>query len=169
MSWFKPLLRSTILALAVMSGAALAGCTMAPVHGGFVEEGALDVAYGEPNSRTEQLIYQELALRLGESSAPSVPLVSVSAAISGATEALSETRPANPNTMRSLTITARMTVSPRDGSATAPVTITRTATAEYTTNAQALSAQEARDEAEERAARAVAESLRLALLASYAR
>jgi LPS-assembly lipoprotein len=167
MSWSKTLLRNGFLAISLAAGTVLAGCTMGPVHSGAIAQSSPALTYAEPNSRLEQVVYQELALRLGASTSPSASLVNVSVATSGATEALSGSP--NPNTLRSLTVTAQMTVSPADGSATEPITLTRSATAQYTTNAQALAAQEARNEAEERAARAVAESLRLAYLASLVR
>jgi hypothetical protein len=167
MSWSNALLRNALLIAAFGVGAALAGCTMAPVHSSAMAQSSPALAYGEPSSRLEQVVYQELALRLGESRSPSASLVTVAVSTSGSTEALSDT--VDPNTLRSVTVTAQMTVSPRGGSATEPITLSRTATAQYTTNAQALAAQESRNQAEEQAARAVAESLRLAYLASLVR
>jgi LPS-assembly lipoprotein len=146
----------------------LAGCNAAPLYGsgpGLAPSAPL-IAYAEPVSRLDQVIYNELRLRLPPSQAPGAPRLAVTAATTGFDEALSRT--ANPNTLRAITVTATATLTPAAPGAN-PVRITRAATANYTTNDSALSSQEAVIEASERAARAAAEQLRLALLAELAR
>ena len=75
----------------------------------------------------------------------------------------------NSNEAAAVTVTATLTITRRDGSTVAPVVLTRTATAQYTTNSQVLASTTAVNEASERAAKAAAESLRLAILASLSR
>jgi Predicted secreted (periplasmic) protein len=168
MSWSERLLRSGFLGFVLVAGGALSACTMAPVYSNpQAVAQRLAFTYAEPNSRLEQIVYQELRLRLGESHAPDARRARVALAVSGGRVGLSEN--INPQTMGQMTVTATLTLAPPAGGTAAPVTITRTATANYTTNSQAFSAREAVIEAQERAARAVAESLRLALLAGAAR
>ncbi|GLQ54533.1 hypothetical protein [Devosia nitrariae] len=168
MSWSNLFLRKAFLGLALASAAVLPACTMAPVYSDpQTVSQQLAFTYAEPNSRLEQIVYQDLRLRFGESQAPDARELRVSISAGGSREALSDT--ANPNDTKRVTATARLTVMPPAGSGRAPVTIIRTAMANYTTNAQAFAAQEALVEAQERAAHAVAESLRLALLAGATR
>jgi len=145
----------------------LAGCTAAPIYSsgtGFAATAPV-LAYGEPTNRVDQVIYNELRLRLPATDAPGAPRLVVTAVSSGVTEALSRT--ANPNTLQAITVTATATLTRSAG--TEPIAITRAATANYTTNDSVLSSTEALNEANERAARAVAEQLRLALLAELTR
>lgn len=168
MSWSKLFLRKGFLALALTSSMVLSACTMAPVYSDAqAVSQQLAFTYAEPNSRLEQIVYQDLRLRFGESQAPDARQLRVSVSAVGGWEALSDS--VNPNTTSSMTATAQLTLVPPAGSSEAPVTIIRTAVANYTTNDQAFAAREAAVEAQERAAHAVAESLRLALLAGATR
>lgn len=156
------------LLLAAGAALALSACTgLAPLHSsptvGASVTGPAPLAYAAPASRIEQIVYQHLRLTLGEDSAG--PLATLAIARADAPQAMSQT--ANPATLRQLTLTGTLTIAPRTGFAT-PVTLTRTASAGYTTSTQALAAQDALFDAESRAARALADSLRLALLAALA-
>lgn len=155
---------------AILAGAAtaLGACSFSPVYSGTLAgQPLLNLAYAEPRSRLEQVIYQELALRLGTSDAPTAPLATVRVASAGGVVGLSTT--ANPNKLHKTTITASLTIARRDGTEASPVTFTRQASAEYTTSGQVLADTAAANEAAERAAKAAAESLRLAVLASLSR
>lgn len=168
MSLSKPLRRIVAAGLLVGLGTALGACSFSPVYSGaLASQPMLELAYARPNSRLEQVIYQELALRFGTSDAATAPLATVSASSSSAVVGLSAT--ANPNKLSRMTVTATLTITQRDETGTAPVTFTRTASAEYTTSGQVLADTAAGVEAAERAARAAAESLRLAMLASLGR
>lgn len=168
MSWSKLFLRKAFLGLALGSTAVLPACTMAPVYSDpQAVSQQLAFTYAEPNSRLEQIVYQDLRLRFGESQAADARELRVSVSAGASREAISAT--VNPNSMRRVTAVARLTITPPAGSGEIPITITRTAMANYTTNAQAFAAQEALVEAQERATHAVAESLRLAVLAGAVR
>ena len=93
----------------------------------------------------------------------------VMATVAASTAAIGKSVTTNPNKPYRVTVTATLTVTPRDGGATAPMSFTRQASAEYTTSGQVLANTAAATDAQERAARAAAESLRLALLASLSR
>jgi len=161
----RPLAAAILLALMP----ALAACSsFQPVYSGrLAQQPALELAYARPANRLEQIIYQELSLRLGSSTSPSAPLVAVTASASSTTPFLSATD--SPSKPYRATVTASLTITPRDGVDTAPIRLTRSATAQYTTNSQVLADRSAEIEAQERAARAAAESLRLAVLAALAR
>ena len=168
MSLSKPLRRIALAGLLLGLGATLGACSFSPVYSGaLASQPLLNLAYAKPNNRLEQLIYQELSLRLGTTTSPTAPLVTVSASSSAADLALSQT--VNPNKPMDVTVTATLTIQRRDGMTEEPLTFTRSATANYTRNGQVLADREASVEAAERAAVSAAESLRLAVLASLSR
>ena len=156
-----------IVSLALVS-TSLAACSFQPVYSGkLAENPQLQLAYAEPATRLEQIVYQELAFRLGKTTSPKAPLVSVVVSAGTSAPYLSVTK--NPNTPYDVTATATLTVTPRDGVDEKPITIVRTAKAQFTQSSQVLANEAAIVEARERATRAVAESLRLALLAALGR
>jgi hypothetical protein len=140
---------------------AVCGCTFAPVYGDQgVATQKLVLNYGTPNTRIEQVIYQELSLRLGGATAPDAPVVNIVATRSAFATAFSQTRdPAKPNRV---TVNAIVTVT-KNGAVLK--SFARKASAEYTTNGQVLADNAAVDDAGERAAKAVAETIRLSLIA----
>lgn len=167
MSWFKKQ-TGALLAAMLASGTILSGCSFSPVYSGaLASQPSLSLAYAKPNSRLEQIVYQELSLRLGRTDSATAPLVA--AILTPVVSDLVMSKTANPNKPMEVAISATLTITPRDGS-TGPVqTYTRRATAQYTRNDQVLAARSAQEEALERAAKAVAESLRLAVLAGLSR
>lgn len=168
MSWSRPLRRIVFAGLVLGVGAALGACSFSPVYSGALAcQPLLNLAYAKPATRLEQVIYQELALRFGSSDSATAPLATVSASASGADMMLSVT--ANPAKAVEVTVTATLTIAPRDGSVTKPQVFTRTASADYTRSGQVLADNAAAAEAAERAARSAAESLRLAVLAALSR
>lgn len=161
-------MRSIALAAILLGGAtALGACSFTPVYSGaLASQPMLELAYAKPTTRLEQIIYQELALRLGSSEATTAPLVMATVATTRV--ALGSSATANPNKPYRVTVTATLSVTPRDGSGS-PLSFTRMASADYTTSSQVMANNAAATDAQERAARAAAESLRLALLASLSR
>lgn len=161
-------MRSVALAAILLGGAtALGACSFTPVYSGtLASQPNLELAYAKPTTRLEQIIYQELALRIGSSESVAAPLVMTTVATSSATIGMSAT--ANPNKPYRATVRATLTITPRDGSGK-PMSFTREASAEYTTSGQVLADTAAATDAQERAARAAAESLRLAILAALSR
>lgn len=161
------LLRATLLAAALATTTALAACSgLTPVYG----ERGLGVErhafrYDKPASRLEQIIYQELVLRLGRSSDPSVPLVRITT--SSSVRDLTRTRVSNPAAQKEAVVTARIVLVDADGNTA--FTATRSAAASFTADRyQALAETEAEREAKERAAKELAETIRLTLLGALA-
>ena len=168
MSLSKPLAKLIFLLITSFGMIVLAGCTFAPVYSGkLAEQRQIELTYAQPGNRLAQIINQELALRLGSSTSPSSPLVTIVANSAVRSTMLSATL--NPYKAYETTVTATLTIVARDGSNTAPLSFTRTATAGFSSDAQVMADTEAQIDASERAARSVAESLRLAVLASLAR
>ena len=159
--------RIAFAAILLAGATALGACSFTPVYSGtLASQPTLELAYAKPTTRLEQIIYQELALRLGSSESGTVPLVM--ATVAATTTAIGLSATANPNKPYRATVTATLVVTPRDGSAKS-LSFARQASAEYTTSGQVLADTAAATDAQERAAKAVAESLRLALLASLSR
>jgi hypothetical protein len=169
--WFSSSRR--LLAVAVLAAAVsvvVSGCSsFQPVYGSgtLSQTPSLNLAYDTPDNRLEQVVYQELALRLGSSSSPDAPLVRVDIRSDHDDQALSDS--INPNRPKEVTVTATLTIRRRDGVEEAPLRIVRMTTASYTRNGQVLADRAAAAEASERASKAVAESLRLAILAALSR
>ena len=169
MSW-SSFARPALLAASMLaSGAFLGACSFQPVYSGALASNpTVQIAYAKPTTRLEQVVYQELALRLGSSASEMAPLATVSVALSSAYIGGMTAAPGVHGPAR-VTATATLTITRRDGSKVEPVVITRMATADYTTNSQVLANNTAYAEAGERAAKAAAESLRLAVLAELSR
>lgn len=169
MSLSKALRPIALAGLLLGTAIALGACSFAPVYssGALASQPLLNLAFAKPNTRLEQVIYQELSLRFGHSEAPTAPLAQVSVSTSAADTILSQT--VNPAKPVEVTATATLTITYRDGSGKAPIKLTRFATAGYSRNDQVLADREAAREAAERAAKAAAESLRLGLLATLSR
>ena len=167
MSWSKAVLRNSVLALALAGATALSACSgFTPVYGerGIgVEKHAF--RYDRPATRLDQIIYQELVLKLGRTDDSTVPMVRVTTTSS--VRGLTKTNVSNPAAQNEAVVTAKIELVDADG--TIAFTATRSASALYTADrAQALAETEAEKEAKERAARELAETVRLTLLGALA-
>lgn len=167
MSWSKALLRNSMLALALAGATALAACSgFTPVYGerGIgVEKHAF--RYDKPGTRLDQIIYQELVLKLGRTSDSTVPMVRVTTTSS--VRDLTKTAISNPASQKEALVSATIELVGPDG--TIAFTAKRSASALFTADrAQALAETEAEKEAKERAARELAETVRLTLLGALA-
>ena len=167
MSWSRLTRRIAFAGLIAATGTLAGACSFTPVYSSTASKPVAALAYAKPSSRLEQIIYQDLALRIGTTDAPTAPLAQVSVSQSAAV--MTRTKSVGFATPYELTVTATLVITPRDGGAAKPQSFTRTATAEYTTTGQVLADNAAQADAGERAARAAAESLRLALLAASSR
>lgn len=167
MSSPRDALRAGLLALGLGSALALAGCSgMTPLYGeaGLGTE-RIAFRYAAPASRLDQIIYQHLALKLGRTADTTAPLVSVST--SASSRSLTRTDVDRAAGQYEAVVTARITLT--DAAGQELYATTRSAAALYTTDSQALAATESSREAQERAARELAETVRLTLLGALAR
>lgn len=161
------LLRRLALGLVLIAPFALTGCSsLRPVYGetGLIAE-RLQFNYAEPSSRLEQIIIQDLALRLGSGSNPDAPVIRISAAVGE--RALTRTGVSKPATHYEIAVQATFTVTTASGETL--ISGTRRATASFTLNGQVLADEAARKDATERAGHEVAETIRLSILAELAK
>jgi len=159
--------RVAFIALALATTTALTACSgFTPVYGerGIGTERQA-FRYDKPATRLDQIIYQELVLKLGRSTDPSVPLVRVTTTSS--VRDLTKTQISNPAAQKEAVVSATIELVDADGNVA--FTASRSAAALFTADrAQALAETEAEKEAKERAARELAETVRLTLLGALA-
>lgn len=161
MSLFSRPARSALLVASLLvMGAAISGCSFTPVYGDAVEARSVyAMQYAEPHSRLEQIVYQDLALRFA--TGPDAPLLTVN--VSQAGRAVTRSQNVSPFENSEMVVTADVTLVSGD---TVLLDATRFASAYYTTNGQALADRAAAQEAAERAARSLAETIRLTVIAA---
>ena len=168
MSWSRTLQRAVFAGVMLSVGVTIGACSFSPVYSGtLASQPGLDLAYAKPTNRLEQIVYQELSLRFGTSTAEMAPLATV--VITGDASDMVVTTTTNPSKPVEVTVTATLTIMRRDDLETKPTIYVRTASADYTRSGQVLADNAAATEAAERAAKSAAESLRLAVLANLSR
>ena len=158
----RRLLRNALIALGLLGATTLAGCSgLTPVYGerGIGTERQA-FRYADPGNRLEQIIYQELVLRLGRTEDPMSPTVRI--ATSSYSRDLTRSNVAGPNEQSEAVVVATIQVLDATGKVT--LQATRSAATVYTTDNQALASSEAERQAYEQAARELAETVRLTLL-----
>jgi hypothetical protein len=167
--WFFNLLKIKtyiLVAAAAMMAISLSACGFAPVYGGGGPAAQYALSYSAPNNRLERIIYQELALRLGKSTAQSAPIVTVSTSTSD--RVVGRSSPANPSTIHEAIVSASVNVVQpalaEDDENEVLYSGSRSAAASYTTNEQLLADSFAREDAEDRAAEQLAGMIRLMLI-----
>ncbi len=148
---FRAIVLMRMLLLAGMLGL-LTACSLTPVYSDRSAAATqANFTYPEPNSRLEQIVYNRLVQSFGRSQSPDARLVRVTVSSNSIT----------PGT--SVSLEARIEISDRDEKIL--FSGTRTASASYATTGQSLGNQQAANEASERAARELGETIRLLLLA----
>ena len=155
---------SALLAVALL--APLAGCTgLRPVYSnaGLGAE-RVHVVYAAPNNRLEQIIYNDLALKLGKGG-DNAPTVAVSASSSSAD--LTNNTVSSPLNAKQVTVSASLTVTAPDG--TVLFSGMRSQTADLTHDAQTLANRQATESAERQAALLLADTLRLEVLGALSK
>ena len=159
---FNQVLRAAMLASAIAGAATLAGCTLTPVYNdASASQQAMALNFAAPNSPLEQIVYQELARRFGTSDSPNAPSISV--AVTTATRALTQSVTTDPAANRLLTATGTVKIT-KGGQ---PVlTATRQATATYSDSGQVMGDNSAETNAADQAAKALAETLQLTIMAA---
>ncbi len=163
----SPRLRAGAIVLALLSAPVLAACSgLTPVYGpGGVTAQQVALLYAKPGNRIEQLIYQDLALKLGKASG-SAPLLTVSAQ-SFARDLTSTDATTVPAEQKELEVSANVKLTDVNGRTL--FSGMRSATADYTTDAQGLASDAAVADATKRAALALADTIRLTVLGALAK
>lgn len=170
MSLSKRVLRTLIMGLGLsLTAASLAGCSLTPAYADRSAVRQLALTYPEPDSRLQQIVYQEMRLDFGGDAGKGAPIASVSISQSGWDPTKSTI--GDPRSPYQVTLSGTLTITAPAVSGEQPKVLfeaTRQASATYTTDGQSLGDNFAAVAANEQAARELAESLRLAILASYA-
>jgi hypothetical protein len=153
--------------LALVLVAPLAACTgIRPVYSDAgLGSQQVRVSYAAPANRLEQIVYQDLALRLGKSSSKSAAEVQV--AVSERHVNLTNNTVTSATTQKQVTVTAKLTVTNAKGKVL--FSGARSQTADYTTGAQALANEQAGDIAAKQAALLLSDTLRLQIIAALAK
>lgn len=131
----------------------MAACSFAPVYSNpSVSRSNFDLTFSEGNTRLEQIVYADLVAYFGRSSAPITKNVHVAVGSSAVTPGSGSV-----GLQGTITIT---------NSETDEIVFTgiRTASATYVSSGQSLANQQAANEATERAAHQLAETIRLTLI-----
>ncbi|HWV02009.1 MAG TPA: LPS assembly lipoprotein LptE [Devosia sp.] len=147
-----------VVAAAALS---LAGCSgFTPVYGGGPDSLAnVALVYGKPNSRIDQVIYNDLKLRIPEAHGPAPTLTINSHSWSTALTSQTVTTAQTPQQM---TVSAEIKLVDVDGKTL--FSATRAETADYNTGAQVLANNQASADAIKRAADLLADTIRLSVL-----
>lgn len=155
----------------IASGAfalALSGCGFTPLYGTNGVTSETPLVYAIPATQADQIIYNELALSFPRSTNPDAPVLTISS--SGSSRRVGRSSTGLPTTTHEWTHTATATITQADPLNPDLVeTIyqgSKSVGATYTTNGQRLADEEAVKEAQNRAAKAVAQSLRLSIKAA---
>jgi hypothetical protein len=146
-------------------GMALSACSsFAPVYGDVSANGASAIAFNfaPPQTRLEQVILNRLSLAFPGPASPTDPVLTITASTGGTSAPLSDTFEAR----RPIAVRIEATVSVVQGE-TLVFEATRFADTSYQDGDLTLTDRESATGANEVAARAVAESLRAAILAGY--
>ena len=145
---FVQLLR---LSRVMLLGLTLASCSVAPVY--FNQSGsAQNLIFAQPNSRLEQIVYSDLIGYFGQSRQSNARLVSIRVSSS----------PITPGS-GSIGLSGTISVTEPD-QLDSLFSGVRTASATYISSNQRLANQQAANEASERAAHALAQTIRVTLL-----
>ena len=176
MSCDRSTLRRAFLALAAGMALGLSACTVQPLHqapagqGSTVSASVASVGVAAPESRAEQVLTNALIFLLGGGAGqPAQPshTVKVKAVSSARAAAVVQRGGAEQPTAQVLTMTARYTLA--DSSGETVDSGSRTVTVAYDNPRQGYGQAQAKADAEDRAARELAERIRLAIAQALAR
>ena len=164
MSLSSRVLKSATVIVALALAPALSACAgFTPVYGdNGLGNQRVDVRYGHPNTRLEQIVYQDLALKLGKSDAPDAPMVTV-----GVTAVLPVTDTTTVTTTvaaSQVTVNAIVSVVSADGKPLFQGS--RSVVEDFVKGNQAFANQQAAKDAAERGARELSETIRLQVIAA---
>ena len=164
MSSSSRVMRVALVAAALLAAPVLSACAgFTPVYG---ENGLgnqrVDVRYARPGNRLEQIVYQDLALKLGKSESPDAPLVNVT--VSAVLPVTDTTTVTTTVSASQVTVNARLTVVGADGK---PLFHAEPSVVEdFVRGNQAFANQQAAKDAAERGARELSETMRLQIIAA---
>ena len=148
------------------SACALGGCSgLTPVYGtNSVSTDKIEIAFAAPSNRLEQVIYQDLRLRMANATGPAPHLsISVTQTSNVPTNQIVTTA----QTPVLVRVSAAITLTDEDGKVL--FSGTRTQTADYNSGPQVVANTQAADDAGKRAAHLLADTIRLTVLGALAK
>jgi hypothetical protein len=157
------MVRTLGLCAALLAAPLLVACSgFTPLYGttGFTSD-KVALAYAEPGNRAEQIIYQDLRLRLGRARGPA-PRLSVVATVSGSQLTDTGNVVSTMQRPQQVTVTAAITLVDENGDTL--FSGTRSETADYNSGPQVTANNQASRDAIERASHLLADTIRLTVL-----
>jgi len=166
--WLSDRPRIAGLAMSLLMASAVVACTgPTPVYGPqTVGTQPVALIYAKPNSRLEQVVYEDLALRLGKATT-NAPTLSVNVTALSRDLASSALNPDLPTVQREEEVTAAIRLTDVNGKIL--FSGMRSATADFTANSQGLASDRAETDAAVRVAHSLADTIRLTLLGVLAK
>jgi hypothetical protein len=166
--WLSSRLRIAATLLALGLAPVLSACSgLTPVYGPQgVAAQQMALAYAKPAGRLEQIIYEDLALKLGRADG-AAPTLSVSAQSISRNLTSDTLAPNVPTSQKQVMVSAAIKLTDVNGKLL--FSGMRSATADYTTNSQGLASDRAAADASIRAAHALADIIRLTILGTLAK
>jgi hypothetical protein len=165
--WLPSPLRFAGLAAALMAVMALAACSsVTPVYAPDKASAQLAVIYAKPGNRLEQIVYEDLALKLGKATS-NAPVLSVKVTAVSRELTSTDLHPNLPATQQEEEVIGDIRLT--DVSGKVLFSGMRSATADYTANSQGLATDRAEADAAARGAHALADTIRLTLLGLLAK
>ncbi|MEO8758387.1 MAG: LPS assembly lipoprotein LptE [Devosia sp.] len=145
---------------------ALAGCSgLTPVYGtNSITSDRIEIAYAEPHNRLEQVIYQDLRLRIAKANGPAPRLIVDASQSSSVPTNSIVTTAQGPVIVR---VSANITLVDEEGKVL--FTGNRAQTADYNSGPQVVANTQAADDAAKRAAHLLADTIRLTILGALAK
>jgi len=166
--WSSSRLRPATITASLLTAIVLAACTgPTPVYGPQATgTQSVTLAYAKPNGRLEQVIYEDLALKLGKA-ASAAPTLSVNVTALSRDLTSSALNPDLPTVQREEEVTAAIKLTDINGKII--FSGMRSATADFTANSQGLASDRAEADAAVRAAHSLADTIRLTVLGVLAK
>jgi len=138
----------------------LSACSFAPIYGNKGQINNMsNLSYAKPNTRLEQIIYQDLKLKLGEKANSSL----VTIIVSNSTKSVARTSNSTPFTIIETILNATISVTDAKD-ASIIFSGKRRASASYSTNGQRIADLKAFEDANKKAALELAQIIRLTLI-----
>jgi len=151
------------LAALALSASTLAGCSFTPVYGPASGAADLGFSYTDPDTRPEQIVYQDLKASF---TGPATGRL-LTVAVAATTRSVSRTTGGSLFSGYQKVLSAHVTVTDAAAVTTGLFDDTFEASATYETSGQVLADRAAETDAETRAAHALAQTIRLALLGAF--
>jgi hypothetical protein len=159
--------RTAALALGMLVPLTLTACTgFRPVYGDPAVVQQVELFYGSPANHYEQIVYEDLALRLGKAT-PGAEAPKLYVALRLSSKYLTSNTVGAYDKPRRMTVTARITLIGADGKSL--FRGFRSESADFTTSQQVLGTDQAAADAAERASHALADGIRLTVLGLLAK